>query len=58
MGIYSSYTESSTGGVMYGRYGGSTTVSYGSYGFFEMAAALILLYLLTYVFSRLLKKDK
>ncbi|MFS2190394.1 hypothetical protein ACCC92_27200 [Mucilaginibacter sp. Mucisp84] len=42
MGTYSLYTGSSTGGVIYGRFGGSGRVAYGAYGFFEMAGVLVL----------------
>ncbi|SDP78001.1 hypothetical protein SAMN05428975_2709 [Mucilaginibacter sp. OK268] len=45
MGIYSLFTRSSIGGTLYGKYGGSTTVTYGAAGFFEMAAVLFLGYL-------------
>ena len=46
MGVYSLYTQSSTGGTLYGKYGGSTTVNYGAAGFFEMAAVLFLGYII------------
>jgi hypothetical protein len=42
MGTYSLYTGSSTGGTVYGKFGGSGRVTYSSYGFFEMAGVLIL----------------
>jgi len=58
MGVYSLLTKSSTGGVLYGKFGGSTTVSYGAYGFFEMAAALVFGYILLKLFTPSKKTKK
>ncbi|WP_121808821.1 hypothetical protein [Mucilaginibacter kameinonensis] len=52
MGIYSICTGSSTGGTLYGRFGGSGKVTYGAYGFFEMAGVLILGALIFYLGSK------
>ncbi|WP_426581830.1 hypothetical protein [Mucilaginibacter sp. R-33] len=52
MGTYSLYTGSSSGGVIYGRFGGSGRVAYGAYGFFEMAGVLLLGALIFFIVSK------
>jgi hypothetical protein len=52
LGIYYNHAGKTTGGVLYGRYGGSTTVSYGGNGFFIMAGVLLLGHLFIWFFSK------
>jgi hypothetical protein len=55
LGLYCNFTNTSTGGAIYGRYGGTGNVSYGGNGFFVMAAALLMGALLMIVISKLRK---
>ncbi|MDB4922126.1 hypothetical protein [Mucilaginibacter sp.] len=57
MGIYYNYTGKTTGGVLYGKYGGSTTVSYGGNGFFIMAAALLFGHFFIWLFTKTPGRD-
>lgn len=52
LGIYYNYSGKTTGGVLYGRFGGSTSISYGGNGFFMMAGLLLLFHLFVFILSK------
>ncbi|MGN6177977.1 MAG: hypothetical protein ACTHNW_02285 [Mucilaginibacter sp.] len=54
-GIYCNLTNKSTGGILYGRYGGSASIAYGAKGLFIMAAVLLLGAFLLNVFAKMRK---
>jgi hypothetical protein len=55
LGIYSKLARNWTGGALYSRFGGSTSVAYSSNGFFIMAAILIVGALWVTLYSRIHK---
>ena len=42
LGLYYNFTNTSTGGTLYGRFGSTRNVNYNGNGFFVMAAALLI----------------